>query len=301
MFYFQKTTSLIKKGLVNLCTYIVDTPSEPGKPTAEVQTYTSVNLKWTAPSSDGGARISHYIIEYRMQGFYHWREVKTNSSALSHVVQGLTKNSVYTFRVKAVNEAGLSEPSEESEATKVVPAGCKSNLWFLGHFQTSLLCETKLLLNFFVSIALIYCLRQPIYYIVFQHFVACEPPSIHSVHSGVAKLGTEATISCIVTGKPLPRVVWKKDGRELYDGRRFRMDLRNDGTATLTIKLIEADDDGDYTVEAINDSGKDKKTTTLSVHGMSVSALTPLCILYIAYTIFPLYPLPHDETYSCFG
>lgn len=100
-------------------------PSAPGIPTADVQSHTSATVKWTAPSSDGGARITHYIVEYRMEGFYHWREDKTSSPSLSHTVKNLSKNSVYTFRVRAVNAGGNSPPSEECEPVKITPVGCK--------------------------------------------------------------------------------------------------------------------------------------------------------------------------------
>lgn len=112
---------------------MVDVPSAPGTPSVDIQTHTSATVKWTAPSSDGGSRITHYIIEYRMQGFFHWREEKTTSASLSHIVQGLTKNSIYTFRVKAVNAAGESQPSEECEPIKIAPAGGKimsPRFWF---------------------------------------------------------------------------------------------------------------------------------------------------------------------------
>lgn len=105
---------------------LLDVPSAPDMPSVDVQSHTSAALKWTAPSSDGGSRITHYIVEYRMQGFVHWREEKTSSTSLSHTIQGLTKNSTYTFRVKAVNAAGESQPSEECDPIKIAPAGCKS-------------------------------------------------------------------------------------------------------------------------------------------------------------------------------
>lgn len=103
----------------------VDVPSAPGVPSAEIQSQSSAHLKWTAPSSDNGSRITHYIIEYRMQGFFHWREEKTSSPSTNYTVQGLSKNSTYTFRVKAVNAAGNSVPSDECEPVAISPVGCK--------------------------------------------------------------------------------------------------------------------------------------------------------------------------------
>ena len=60
-----------------------------------------------------------------MEGFHHWREEKTSGSSLSHTIQNLSKGSTYTFRVKAVNVAGDGPASDESEPTRILPAGCK--------------------------------------------------------------------------------------------------------------------------------------------------------------------------------
>lgn len=43
--------------------------------------------------------------------------------------------------------------------------------------------------------------------------------------------------------------------------------MRSDGSVSLTITKVEEEDDGEYTVEAINEHGKDKKTTCLNVFG----------------------------------
>lgn len=102
-----------------------DVPSAPGKPDVMVQSTTSASLTWTLPTTDGGSRITHYIIEYRMQGFLHWREEKTSTANTSFTVPGLSKGSMYTFRVKAVNKAGPGEPSDETEPVQILPAGCK--------------------------------------------------------------------------------------------------------------------------------------------------------------------------------
>lgn len=58
-----------------------------------------------------------------MEGFYHWREDRTTSASLSHTIKNLSKNALYTFRVKAVNAAGEGEPSDECEPVKISPAG----------------------------------------------------------------------------------------------------------------------------------------------------------------------------------
>ena len=85
-------------------------------------------------------------------------------------------------------------------------------------------------------------------------------------------MGAQAELSCIVKGSPMPNVSWKKDGRTLYDGRQYRCNVRTDGTATLTINSVEADDGGEYTVEAVNDYGKDRKSVNFTVNGQWILA-----------------------------
>lgn len=70
-----------------------------------------------------------------------------------------------------------------------------------------------------------------------------------------------------MTGKPTPDINWKKDGRQLYDGRRYRTSVMADGTVSLTIAAPTVEDSGDYTVEAKNEFGQDRKTTTMTVQG----------------------------------
>lgn len=139
----------------NIIILITVAPDAPGKPSAEVQTLTSATVKWTPPVSDGGSRITHYLIEYRMTGFFHWREEKTLSTSTSHTVHGLTKNSSYTFRVKAVNIAGESQPSDESDSLTMTPAGCKTTFKIMIMVQSvpfQLKCQTIFHLCAFTTI-----------------------------------------------------------------------------------------------------------------------------------------------------
>ena len=59
--------------------------------------------------------------------------------------------------------------------------------------------------------------------------------------------------------------MWKREGRQIFEGRRHKIQTRADGTVNLMITKVEADDDGEYTVEAVNEAGKDKKTANLCV------------------------------------
>ena len=75
-----------------------------------------VDLKWEPPKSDGGAPITGYIIEKKEKFSSHWEEaIVTDSPQPRGRVPGLKEGSTYQFRVRAVNKAGPSEPSEPTK------------------------------------------------------------------------------------------------------------------------------------------------------------------------------------------
>lgn len=89
----------------------------------------SVALKWTPPTADGGAPVS-YIIEFRKSGSAAWR--RANSVPVQETnfsVTGLTEGEEYEFKVTAENKAGLGPSSEISQPVRVeVPLGMYSKL-----------------------------------------------------------------------------------------------------------------------------------------------------------------------------
>lgn len=45
------------------------------------------------------------------------------------------------------------------------------------------------------------------------------------------------------------------------------MAVRSDGFASLVIKDVDGEDEGDYTVDVANEHGRDKKTVKVTVQG----------------------------------
>ena len=70
-----------------------------------------VMLSWVQPS--GGAALTHY--EYEQDASGTW--TSTGGTAPSYTVTGLTNGQTYTFRVRAVNSAGVSAASNSRTAT----------------------------------------------------------------------------------------------------------------------------------------------------------------------------------------
>ncbi|UYV65935.1 unc-22 [Cordylochernes scorpioides] len=99
-----------------------DEPSKPGRPEITDWDKDHIDLKWAAPSSDGGSPISGYIIEKKKKSSHKWakaKEVKGDTTAAS--VFDMEEGEEYEFRVIAVNEGGNSEPSDPSRSQVAKP------------------------------------------------------------------------------------------------------------------------------------------------------------------------------------
>ncbi|KAL7668242.1 hypothetical protein ACOME3_008952 [Neoechinorhynchus agilis] len=73
----------------------------------------SIDLSWARPRSDGGSKISEYVIDMRKKGEEVWMPIQHVQPRVSEVkVENLVPGVIYEFRIKAKNEAGFSEPTE---------------------------------------------------------------------------------------------------------------------------------------------------------------------------------------------
>ncbi|KAJ8416947.1 hypothetical protein AAFF_G00328250 [Aldrovandia affinis] len=103
---------------------ITDPPWAPGKPYIGDIAKTSAFLQWTKPEHDGGAKIESYVIELLKSGTENWVHVAEDIPMTEHLLKGLMETQEYSFRVRAVNIAGESEPSDPSD-----PVVCKERLY----------------------------------------------------------------------------------------------------------------------------------------------------------------------------
>uniref|UniRef100_A0A8C8ASV5 Titin n=1 Tax=Otus sunia TaxID=257818 RepID=A0A8C8ASV5_9STRI len=90
---------------------VSEPPSPPAKVVLVDVTRNSVSIKWEKPESDGGSKITGYIVEMQTKGSIKWSAC-TQVKTLEATITGLSMGEEYSFRVIAVNEKGKSDPRE---------------------------------------------------------------------------------------------------------------------------------------------------------------------------------------------
>ncbi|ERL85176.1 hypothetical protein D910_02598 [Dendroctonus ponderosae] len=97
-----------------------DPPSPPGIPVVTQVGGDFVNLEWTKPENDGGARVQGYWIDKREVGQLAWQRVNVAICLPTQInISNLIEGRQYEFRVFAQNIAGLSEPSSASTSVTI--------------------------------------------------------------------------------------------------------------------------------------------------------------------------------------
>ena len=93
--------------------------SPPGAPTGLAASAGDgrVGLSWVAPTVNGGAAVTDYVVQYRPSGTTTWTSIDEGSANTFATVTGLTNNSAYDFAVQAVNSAGPGAASSVLTAT----------------------------------------------------------------------------------------------------------------------------------------------------------------------------------------
>lgn len=105
-----------------------DCADAPGIPEIVDWDKDHADLKWTPPLDDGGAPIDEYLIEMKA-GNGEWIPAKkVPADQLTATVDDLKPGQTYQFRVKALNKAGESRPSDPSKAMIAKPRNLPPNI-----------------------------------------------------------------------------------------------------------------------------------------------------------------------------
>ena len=119
---------------------VTELPSVPEKASVTSVTSSTITVAWTAPLSNGGSRVSYYLIEYHQKGAKNasgldfWVEAgRVRGSVYQYTVTGLEYQSEYLVRVRAVNECGVGPerdafPSVTCQDVSIVPEANLSGL-----------------------------------------------------------------------------------------------------------------------------------------------------------------------------
>jgi hypothetical protein len=112
-------------------TAFVDTvPGIPTSLSASAVSSTQIGLSWSAPAYDGNGTITGYQIERKVAaGFFATLVADTGDTDTTYEDTGLTAETLYAYRVSAINAIGTSSASTEASATTPkTPTGSAINL-----------------------------------------------------------------------------------------------------------------------------------------------------------------------------
>ena len=85
---------------------VTELPSAPATPSVAALTTTSLRVIWTAPANTGPT-ITSYDVQYRLSTSTAWTNTPMNVAATStDITTGLTPNTAYHVRVRAINAEG---------------------------------------------------------------------------------------------------------------------------------------------------------------------------------------------------
>ena len=91
-----------------------DKPRPPTAITAIRLSGSSALVSWQPPSDTGNAAICGYTLERQQVGLGTWESATGEEAlqAVAHIVENLSPEATYLFRVAAINQAGVSPFSE---------------------------------------------------------------------------------------------------------------------------------------------------------------------------------------------
>ena len=111
--------STLQFSILNACCYfyLPDAPAPVTNLRAQDITYDSVELTWNLPTDDGGSSPS-FIVDKKEHGSEVWSRAASTGMNKATLLM-LTPNMQYTFRVRADNMYGSSEPVEVTHTIKM--------------------------------------------------------------------------------------------------------------------------------------------------------------------------------------
>lgn len=94
----------------------------PSEPNVDGVGKNWIDLSWSRPNNDGGARITGYIVEKRKKDSPDWEVATSDGKPISSNyvrLDNLNEGDMFQFRVKAVTAAGPGEPSNPTPIIRI--------------------------------------------------------------------------------------------------------------------------------------------------------------------------------------
>ena len=83
-----------------------------------------VTIGWDSPSTEDGSTVTQYLIEMKEEGQAGYTPIgRVDGTVHSYDADFLSKDRRYSFKVRAKNAAGVSEPPAETEQVQLKKAG----------------------------------------------------------------------------------------------------------------------------------------------------------------------------------
>uniref|UniRef100_G1MT65 Immunoglobulin like and fibronectin type III domain containing 1 n=1 Tax=Meleagris gallopavo TaxID=9103 RepID=G1MT65_MELGA len=215
---------------------VTDIPQPPGPIELIENVPNIVTVTWEPSTSEKWESNLFYTVFKResQKGLWHvvGDLIYTNKFTYTKVIPGRD----YYFRVVAKNHLGSSRPSDTVQPWRIRKQKADIQV------------------------------RPQRYKGVNQN----QPPRfLVPLKPHVVITGSECRMSCAVGGHPPPKITWYKDGRDLSNNPSY-FGTNNFGVCSLVIFSVSKADEGDYTVEATNDSGRAFSKASLTIKGNSL-------------------------------
>ncbi|OXB67255.1 hypothetical protein ASZ78_015896 [Callipepla squamata] len=210
---------------------VTDIPQPPGPIELRENVPNIVTVTWEPSTSEKWENNLFYTVLKResQKGVWHvvGDLIYTNKFTYTNVIAGRD----YYFRVVAKNHLGSSGPSDTVQPWRIRKP--KADIQVRPHRYRGV------------------NQNQPPRFLV--------PLKPH-----VVTTGSECRMSCAVGGHPPPKITWYKDGRDLTNNPSY-FGTNDFGVCSLVILGVSKADEGDYTVEATNESGRAFSRASLTI------------------------------------
>lgn len=113
MFVYHLIISRTINVLLLLFVFTLDKPGPPGR-TIQFKTITAdkITFTWDPPVDEGGAKVTHYVVEKRETSRVAWSVISEELEECYISVEKLIRSNEYIFRVRGVNKYGIGDPLE---------------------------------------------------------------------------------------------------------------------------------------------------------------------------------------------